>query len=315
MLVIDNDRSFRTGDAGRDRSGCRQRRGADKECPAGASQDRCIGTLPWRCRGMRLGQRREFQRACTRKQRGRAKRDRWHRLEKRGILHKSLWKSMPCRRRTRRPSSARRGARRVPNPDQRPPDPAWTGGRPANGERCDERRLRTSWRSTEDISNVRSFARARFIRVLQHRILTSRTFVARQLRGLAYGSRMQSTRRAIDPRLESETCTTRIEPTANKRTKPREKVMQTYQPATPRVLAGCAALAMTILTLSVSILAPATVRTEQQDAIVSSSTLPEDHTFTNSGPLVTSIDVVAYRRARLAPVVHKQALLRHDLVG
>ena len=91
--------------------------------------------------------------------------------------------------------------------------------------------------------------------------------------------------------------------------------MQTYQPAKPRVLAGCAALAMTILTLSVSILAPSTVRTEQQDATVSSTTLPEDHAFTNSGPLVTSIDVVAYRRARLAPVVHKQALLPHDLAG
>ena len=97
MLVIDNDRSFRTGEAGRDRSGCRQRRGADKECPACASRDRCIGTLTWRRRGMRLAQRREFQRACTRKQRGRAERDRWHRLEKRGILHKSRWKSMPRR--------------------------------------------------------------------------------------------------------------------------------------------------------------------------------------------------------------------------
>ena len=92
--------------------------------------------------------------------------------------------------------------------------------------------------------------------------------------------------------------------------------MQSYQPAAPRVLAGCAALAMTILTLSVLILAPSTMRTEQEDVNVStSSRLSEDHAFSNSGPLVTSIDVVAYRRARVAPVVHKQALLLHDLAG
>lgn len=92
--------------------------------------------------------------------------------------------------------------------------------------------------------------------------------------------------------------------------------MQRYRSDAPRVLAGFAAVAMTIATLAVTILAPSTVRTERFDAgIAASSTLAEDHAFSNSGPLVTSIDVVAYRRAPLAPVAHKQVSLRHALMS
>jgi hypothetical protein len=91
--------------------------------------------------------------------------------------------------------------------------------------------------------------------------------------------------------------------------------MQRYQPAAPRVIAGFAAVAMTIATLSLSILAPSAVRTEQQNVNVATSALQEDHAFANAGSLVTSIDVVAYRRTHLVPVVHKHMPLRHDLAS
>ncbi len=82
--------------------------------------------------------------------------------------------------------------------------------------------------------------------------------------------------------------------------------MQRYQPAAPRVLAGFAALAMTIVTLSLAVLAPSTTRLDQQDV---SAAAPEDHAYSNAGPLVTSIDVVAYRRGRVAPIVQKHVSL------
>jgi hypothetical protein len=54
--------------------------------------------------------------------------------------------------------------------------------------------------------------------------------------------------------------------------------MKRYESAPPRALAALAAFAMTVLTLSASILAPVTVDAGQHDASVSTlSATPQDH--------------------------------------
>ena len=92
--------------------------------------------------------------------------------------------------------------------------------------------------------------------------------------------------------------------------------MKRYESAPPRALAALAAVAMSVLTLSASILAPVTVDAGQHDALVSTlSATPQDHAFANSGPLTTSIDVVAYRSTRLVPAVHTRAVAHSDLAS
>jgi len=84
--------------------------------------------------------------------------------------------------------------------------------------------------------------------------------------------------------------------------------MKRYEPAPPRAMAMLAAAAMTVATLSVSILGPASADSERRDVNVSTTSLtPPDHAFINSGTLTTSIDVVAYRSKRVVPMVHTQA--------
>ena len=90
--------------------------------------------------------------------------------------------------------------------------------------------------------------------------------------------------------------------------------MKRYESTPPRALAALAAVAMTVLTLSASILAPAKVDAGRDDS-ASSLSAAQDHAFANSGPLTTSIDVVAYRSARLVPAVHTRAVARGDLAG
>jgi hypothetical protein len=81
--------------------------------------------------------------------------------------------------------------------------------------------------------------------------------------------------------------------------------MKRYEPAPPRAMAVLAAAAMTVVTLSGSILAPASADSERRDVTVSTMSLtPQDHAFVNSGTLTTSIDIVAYRGKRVVPMVH-----------
>jgi hypothetical protein len=83
--------------------------------------------------------------------------------------------------------------------------------------------------------------------------------------------------------------------------------MNRYEPATPRALAGVAALFMTVATLSLSVLAPAAVDSESREvSVLTLSSEPESHAFANAGPLTTSIDVVAFRTTRLVPEIHKR---------
>lgn len=78
--------------------------------------------------------------------------------------------------------------------------------------------------------------------------------------------------------------------------------MNRYEPRTPRALAGFAAVFMTAATLAVAVLAPAAMDAGSRDGgILTMSTEPQSHAVVNSGPLTTSIDVVAYRAPRRLP--------------
>ena len=92
--------------------------------------------------------------------------------------------------------------------------------------------------------------------------------------------------------------------------------MNRYQPATSRPIAGLAAVFMTVATLAVSILAPASMDSTTRDVSVASTVnASEQSTSTQSGALTTSIDVVASRTTKLVPVVSTRAQLRHNLAS
>ena len=92
--------------------------------------------------------------------------------------------------------------------------------------------------------------------------------------------------------------------------------MNRYQPATSRSIAGLAAAFMTVATLAVSILAPASMDSTTRDvSVASTSSATEQSTSTEPGVLITSIDVVAFRSTKLVPVVSTRAQFRHDLAS
>jgi hypothetical protein len=73
---------------------------------------------------------------------------------------------------------------------------------------------------------------------------------------------------------------------------------------------------MTLATLAVSILAPASMDSTTRDvSVASTSNAPAQPTSTDSGALTTSIDVVAFRTTKIVPVVSTRAQLRHDLAS
>jgi hypothetical protein len=92
--------------------------------------------------------------------------------------------------------------------------------------------------------------------------------------------------------------------------------MNRYQPATSRTIVGLAAAFMTVATLAVSILAPASMDSTTRDvSVASTSNASEQSTSTGSGALTTSIDVVAFRTTKLVPVVSTRAQFRHNLAS
>ena len=84
--------------------------------------------------------------------------------------------------------------------------------------------------------------------------------------------------------------------------------MNRYQPRTPRIFAGFAAAALTAATLAVTVMAPAALDAQGDDmAVVAAG--GEDHVYANTGPVTTSIDVVAYRGKR-TPIIQSRASAR-----
>jgi hypothetical protein len=90
------------------------------------------------------------------------------------------------------------------------------------------------------------------------------------------------------------------QPSASNRTathRQPENAMNRYQPRTPRIFAGLAAAALTAATLALTVMAPAALDARGDDmAVVAAG--GEDHVYANTGPVTTSIDVVAYRGQR-----------------
>jgi hypothetical protein len=80
----------------------------------------------------------------------------------------------------------------------------------------------------------------------------------------------------------------------------RRSTMQRYQPGTPRALIGVAAVALTVATLAVSVLAPAAMNYGTREIGVLATT--SDHVAGGSDATTRSIDVVAVRGVRLVPV-------------
>jgi hypothetical protein len=96
----------------------------------------------------------------------------------------------------------------------------------------------------------------------------------------------------------------------------KETAMNRYQPATSRTIAGLAAAFMTVATLAVSVLAPASMDSTTRDvSVASTSNGSEQSTSTQSGALTTSIDVVASRTTKIVPVVSTRAQFRHNLAS
>jgi len=92
--------------------------------------------------------------------------------------------------------------------------------------------------------------------------------------------------------------------------------MNHYQPATSRTIMGLAAAFMTVATLAVSVLAPASMHSTTRDvSVASTSSTRETATSTGSGALTTSIDVVAFRTTKIVPVVSTRTQFRHDLAS
>ena len=76
--------------------------------------------------------------------------------------------------------------------------------------------------------------------------------------------------------------------------------MHRYQPGTPRALIGVAAIALTVATLAVAVLAPAAMNYGTREIGVLATTI--DHVARGSDATTQSIDVVAVRGVRLVPV-------------
>lgn len=90
--------------------------------------------------------------------------------------------------------------------------------------------------------------------------------------------------------------------------------MNRYQPATPRAVAALAATLMTVATLAIAILAPASMDSTARDVVVA-STAVEQPAHAAAGAITTSIDVVARRTTTLVPVVSTRATLRRNLAS
>ena len=84
--------------------------------------------------------------------------------------------------------------------------------------------------------------------------------------------------------------------------------MNRYQPRTPRIFAGFAAAALTAATLALTVMAPA-ARDAQGDDMAVVAAGGEDHVYANTGPVTTSIDVVAYR-GRRTPIIQSRVSAR-----
>jgi hypothetical protein len=95
-------------------------------------------------------------------------------------------------------------------------------------------------------------------------------------------------------------------------TETEENAMNRYQPATPRAIAALAAAFMTVATLAVAILAPASMDSTARDVIVA-STAVEQPAHATEGEITTSIDVVARRTTTIVPVVSTRTTLRRNL--
>jgi hypothetical protein len=129
---------------------------------------------------------------------------------------------------------------------------------------------------------------------------------------------MQPSRQTKKPgvdTVESESPPDRIEPhSIDIETK--ETAMNRYQPATSRTIVGIAAAFMTLATLAVSILAPASMDSTTRDvSVASTSNASEQSTSMEFGALTTSVDVVAFRTTKLVPVVSTRAQFRHNLAS
>ncbi|HEX6004049.1 MAG TPA: hypothetical protein VFZ14_08660 [Burkholderiales bacterium] len=85
--------------------------------------------------------------------------------------------------------------------------------------------------------------------------------------------------------------------------------MNRYEPRTSRIFAGFAAVALTAATIALTVMVPAEVDAQHRDALAAASG-GEDHVYANAGPLTTSIDVIAYRGKRGAPIIQSRAHLR-----
>lgn len=83
--------------------------------------------------------------------------------------------------------------------------------------------------------------------------------------------------------------------------------MNRYEPRTPRLFAGLAAAALTLATLAVTVMAPASLDAQGGSAVIAAG--GEDHVYANAGPVTTSIDVVAYRGKR-TPIIQSRATMR-----
>ncbi len=88
--------------------------------------------------------------------------------------------------------------------------------------------------------------------------------------------------------------------------------MQPYEPGTPRALIGIVAVALTVATLAVSVVAPAAQNCSTREiGVVASSAddIAALRTTADHVPsLTTSIDVVAVRGLRYVPVVQAHAV-------
>ena len=90
--------------------------------------------------------------------------------------------------------------------------------------------------------------------------------------------------------------------------------MNRYYPATSRTLVGITAAFMSIATLAVSVLAPASLDSVSREVSVASTSAASQPTSADAGTaLTTSIEVVALRRTTLVPVVSTHTSSRRNL--
>ena len=92
--------------------------------------------------------------------------------------------------------------------------------------------------------------------------------------------------------------------------------MNRYHPATSRTLVGIAAAFMSVATLAVSVLAPASLDAVSREVSVASTSAASQPTSADAGTaLTTSIDVIALRTTKLVPVVSTHAQFRRDITS